>query len=138
MTENHQYWLSSGFMKINHIKKNKSMKTMKKLTAFAILFFVGLAASAQAKIEFKESTIDAGEVPYGHEQTWTFELTNTGDEPLVISRIQTSCGCTTSSKPDGPIAPGSSEQIVVKYDTKRVGPIRRTITVYSNAAETPT
>lgn len=111
---------------------------MKKLTAFAILLFVGFAASAQAKIEFKESTIDAGEIAYDYPQTWTFELTNTGDEPLVISRVKTSCGCTTSSKPEGPIAPGSTEEIVVKYDTKRVGPIRKSITVYSNASETPT
>lgn len=111
---------------------------MKKVTAFAILMFVGFAASAQAKIEFKETTIDAGEIAYDYNQTWTFTMTNTGDEPLVVSRVQTSCGCTTSSKPEGPIAPGESENLVVKYDTKRVGPIRKSITVYSNAAEMPT
>lgn len=111
---------------------------MKKLTAFAIFLFMGIAVHAQAEIEFKKTTIDAGEIAYGFDETWTFTLTNTGDEPLVISRVKTSCGCTTSSKPDGPIAPGQSEEIVVKYDTKRVGPIRKSITIYSNAAETPT
>lgn len=111
---------------------------MKKLTAFAILLFVGITVHAQAEIEFKETTIDAGEIAYDFDETWTFTLTNTGDEPLVVSRVKTSCGCTTSSKPEGPIAPGESEQIVVKYDTKRVGPIRKSITIYSNAAEKPT
>jgi hypothetical protein len=38
-------------------------------------------------------------------------------------------------KPDGPIAPGESSTIQVKYATNRVGPIRKTITVYSNADE---
>lgn len=111
---------------------------MKRAAAFMIFLFVGFAASAQANIEFEKTTIDAGEIPYDYDQTWTFTLTNTGDEPLVVSRVKTSCGCTTSSKPKGPIAPGKSEDIVVKYDTKRVGPIRKSITVTSNAAEKPT
>ncbi len=110
---------------------------MKRVAFFAIFLFVGLAVNAQAKIEFENTIIDAGEIPYGHDQSWTFTLTNTGDEPLVISKVKTTCGCTTSSKPEGPIAPGDSEEIVVKYDTKRVGPIRRTITITSNAVETP-
>lgn len=38
-------------------------------------------------------------------------------------------------KPDGPVAPGASSTIEVKYDTNRVGPIRKTVTVYSNASE---
>ena len=64
-----------------------------------------------------------------------FEFTNTGDAQLVISDVKSSCGCTVPKKPDGPIAPGASGTIEVKYDTKRVGPIRKTITVYSNADE---
>ena len=47
------------------------------------------------------------------------------------------CGCTIPKKPDGPILPGQTGKIEVKYDTKRVNPIRKTITVLSNA-ETPT
>ena len=48
---------------------------MKNLIAFAVLLFVGIAAQAQAKIEFKEETVDYGEVEYGGDGVRTFELT---------------------------------------------------------------
>ncbi len=108
---------------------------MKKILAIALLTIVGFAtqANAQAKIEFKSETIDYGEILKGSDGVRTFEFTNTGDEPLIISDVKSSCGCTVPSKPNGPIAPGASDVIKVKYDTKRVGPIRKTVTVYSNA-----
>ncbi|MCB0375243.1 MAG: DUF1573 domain-containing protein, partial [Sinomicrobium sp.] len=58
------------------------------------------------------------------------------DAPLVISKVNSSCGCTVPSWTQNPVAPGTSGKIEVKYDTNRVGPIRKTITVSSNA-ETP-
>jgi hypothetical protein len=66
-----------------------------------------------------------------------FEFINTGDEPLIISKVSSSCGCTIPKKPKEPILPGKTGVIEVKYDTNRVNPIRKTITVLSNA-ETPT
>jgi hypothetical protein len=53
----------------------------------------------------------------------------------VVTNVKSSCGCTVPKKPEGPIAPGASGSIEVKYDTNRVGPIRKTVTVYSNADE---
>ncbi|CAL67879.1 DUF1573 domain-containing protein [Christiangramia forsetii] len=111
---------------------------MKKLIAIAIFVFVGLAsAQAQktAKIEFKSETIDYGEIMKGSDGVRVFEFTNTGDAPLVIEDVKSSCGCTVPKKPEEPIMPGKTGEIEVKYDTKRVGPIRKTVTVYSNAAE---
>jgi len=108
-----------------------------------LLLFVGLFAlsvSAQdnvAKIEFKNETIDYGEIDKGSDGVRVFEFTNTGDAPLVISDVKSSCGCTIPKKPDAPILPGETGEIQVKYDTKRVGPIRKAITVTSNA-DTPT
>ena len=66
-----------------------------------------------------------------------FEFTNTGNAPLVISKVSSSCGCTIPKKPEAPIQPGETGEIQVKYDTNRVGPIRKAITVISNA-DTPT
>ena len=111
---------------------------MKKLVVIALLAIVSFAtqANAQAKIEFKTETVDYGEIVKGSDGVRTFEFTNTGDEPLIITDVKSSCGCTVPSKPKGPIAPGESEIIKVKYDTKRVGPIRKTVTVYSNAERT--
>ena len=106
----------------------------------ALVFFVGYAVQAQsgAKIEFKSEVIDYGEIAKGSDGVRTFEFTNTGDEPLVINRVYSSCGCTIPEKPEEPIAPGATGKIKVKYDTKRVGPIRKTITVYSNDMSQPT
>jgi len=108
---------------------------MKKLFVFIALFIAGLSAQAQAKIEFKSETIDYGNIAKGSDGVRVFEFTNTGDQELVISQVKSSCGCTVPEKPKGPIAPGGTGEIKVKYDTKRVGPIRKTVTVYSNATE---
>jgi len=110
---------------------------MKKLVILVLLAFVGIApqAMAQAKITFKTDVIDYGEIAKGSDGLRIFEFTNTGDAPLIISDVKSSCGCTVPEKPKGPVAAGESSVIKVKYDTKRVGPIRKTITVYSNADE---
>ena len=112
---------------------------MKKLL---MLLFVGLtymSVSAQekvAKIEFKSDVIDYGDIAVNSDGVRIFEFTNTGNAPLIISDVKSTCGCTIPKKPDEPIMPGKTGQIEVKYDTKRVGPIRKTIMVTSNA-ETP-
>ena len=90
-----------------------------------------------AKIEFEEETIDYGTIEKGADGIRKFKFTNTGDESLIISRVYSTCGCTVPKKPEAPIAPGETGEIEVKYDTKRVGPIRKTITVYSNAGPVP-
>ncbi len=109
---------------------------MKKLILFAFVALFGISIQAQqAKITFQEETIDYGSIIKGDDGLRTFHFTNTGDAPLVISDVKSSCGCTVPKRPTGPIAPGESSTIEVKYDTNRVGPIRRTITVISNAEE---
>ncbi|WP_036386519.1 DUF1573 domain-containing protein [Muricauda sp. MAR_2010_75] len=108
-----------------------------------LMLFVGLlslgiyAQDTTAKIEFKSETIDYGEIAKGSDGVRVFEFTNTGTAPLVISNVKSSCGCTIPKKPEEPILPGKTGQIEVKYDTNRVGPIRKAITVTSNA-DTPT
>ncbi len=126
---------------------------MKKLTILLLSALLGFTVSAQetestkeeesttqetgAKIEFKEETIDYGTIEKGADGIRKFEFTNTGNEPLIISRVYSTCGCTVPKKPENPIAPGETGEIEVKYDTKRVGPIRKTITVYSTASPIP-
>lgn len=108
-----------------------------------VILFVGMfsvSAFAQdkvAKIEFKTETIDYGTIEKGADGVRVFEFTNTGNAPLIISKASSTCGCTVPKKPEGPIMPGEVGKIEVKYDTKRNGPIRKTITVVSNA-DTPT
>jgi len=103
------------------------------LTVFLFISLLGFSQEKKARIEFKKTEIDYGNIEKNSNGTRTFEFTNTGDIPLIINRIKSSCGCTVPSKPTKPIMPGESDKITVKYDTHRIGPFRKTITVYSNA-----
>lgn len=113
----------------------KNLEIMKKIVLILAVGIISFATQAQAKITFEEDTIDYGEIEKGSDGVRTFKFTNTGDQPLVIEDVKSTCGCTIPKKPSDPIAPGASDVIEVKYDTKRVGPIRRSISVYSNADE---
>ena len=113
---------------------------MKKLAVLLFIGLLSLGVSAQekvAKIEFETETVDYGEIEKGSDGVRVFEFTNTGTAPLIISKVSSSCGCTIPKKPEEPIMPGESGEIQVKYDTNRPGPIRKAITVISNA-DTPT
>lgn len=90
---------------------------------------------AQAKIEFlNDTTIDYGTVSKETDNgVRTFEFKNTGNAPLIITNVQSTCGCTIPTKPTEPIMPGKTGKIDVKYNMNP-GPIRKTITVESNAA----
>ncbi|MDO7138413.1 DUF1573 domain-containing protein [Algibacter lectus] len=110
---------------------------MKQIITILFIGLVSFSVNAQAKIEFKTDTIDYGTIEKGSNGVREFEFTNTGNEPLIVSKVSSSCGCTIPKKPDAPIMPGKTGVIEVKYDTNRVNPIRKTITVISNA-ETPT
>jgi hypothetical protein len=86
------------------------------------------------KITFKEEVYDFKEVPEGPQVTHEFVFTNTGKEPLVLSNVRASCGCTTPSWPKEPVLPGKEGTIVVTYNTQgRPGPFTKTVTITSNA-----
>ena len=113
---------------------------MKKIVLILFVGLLGMTMTAQdaaAKIEFKTESIDYGEIDKGADGVRIFEFTNTGNAPLIISKASSSCGCTVPKKPEEPIMPGDTGEIQVKYDTNRVGPIRKAITIISNA-DTPT
>ena len=114
-------------------KKNK----MKKTVALLIFVLIGSFGFAQngPKIEFKakDNTIDYGTVTKkGDNGVRSFEFTNTGDAPLIITNVLSTCGCTIPTKPAEPIMPGKTGKIDIKYNMAP-GPIRKTITVESNA-----
>lgn len=107
---------------------------MKRIVLLASILLTSLGF-AQAKIEFtaKDNTIDYGNVYKDSDSgVRVFEFTNTGTAPLVITNVQSTCGCTVPSKPNDPIAPGKKGEISVKYNMNP-GPIRKTISVETNA-----
>ncbi len=108
---------------------------MKKIILVAVIALVSFAANAQAKFQFEKDEINYGSIEKGSDGVREFNFTNVGDQDLIITDVKSSCGCTVPEKPTEAIAPGESSSIKVKYDTNRVGKIRKTITVYSNADE---
>lgn len=80
---------------------------------------------------------DYGDVQFGGDGSCQFKVTNTGTEPLIISNCKGSCGCTVPKCDSNPVLPGESSIITVKYDTKRPGPINKSVTVNSNAVNEP-
>ncbi|MBP6040230.1 MAG: DUF1573 domain-containing protein [Flavobacterium sp.] len=126
---------------------------MKKILVVALLVLGTVAANAQetakkaktitskvngAGMVFANEVIDYGTITQNAEGKREFVFTNNGTSPLVITNAQGSCGCTVPSSPKEPIAPGAKGVIGVKYDTNRVGPFTKTVTISSNATGQPT
>ena len=115
------------------ITNTNIMKTLFTLILTSVFSLGVYAQDKIAKIEFESETIDYGVIEKGSDGVRVFKFKNTGDAPLIVSAVKSSCGCTVPKKPTAPILPGENGEIEVKYDTKRVNPIRKTITVTSNA-----
>lgn len=90
-------------------------------------------STSLADIKFEKTVHDFGTIPQGGNGECEFVFTNTGKEPLVINNCMGSCGCTVPQCPREPILPGKKGVIKVKYDTNRVGPFVKSVTVNSNA-----
>jgi hypothetical protein len=87
---------------------------------------------------FEAESHDFGTIAEGTQATFEFKFTNIGKEPLVISNVQASCGCTTPKWTNEPIAPGKTGTITASYNSSgRPGPFTKSITVTSNAKSNP-
>jgi hypothetical protein len=105
---------------------------------FSILFaflFVSFAIHAQ-EFQFEKETIDYGKVAKKSDGARIFTFTNIGTAPLIIKRVQSTCGCTVPEKPEAPIMPGAKGKIKVSYDTNKSGRFNKQITIFSNAKQT--
>jgi hypothetical protein len=111
------------------------MKSVMLSIMFVAVAMISNEAKAQAKMDFKKEVHDYGNIKNGANGTCTFEFTNTGNAPLIISNAAGSCGCTVPTWPKEPIAPGVKGEIIVKYDTKRTGEFTKTVTLTSNGTE---
>ena len=83
-------------------------------------------------IKFEKTVHDYGTIEQGANGDCEFVFTNNGTEPLILSNVRSSCGCTIPSWPREPIMPGKSSAIKVHYDTNRIGGIAKSITVSTN------
>jgi hypothetical protein len=105
---------------------------MKLPGSLLVLLFLSFSLNAQ-EFKFQEEVIDYGKIDKGSDGAKVFIFKNIGDQPIIIKKIQSSCGCTVPKKPEKPIMPGEDGEIKVSYDTKRVGGFSKSITIMSNA-----
>jgi hypothetical protein len=99
-----------------------------------ILFSLSVISQTSApEIKFDKKVHDYGTITKGSDGTCEFVFKNIGNEPLIITSVQKSCGCTTPTWDQKPVLPGESNSIKVGYDTQRLGAFNKQITVISNA-----
>lgn len=118
---------------------------MKKFLVFsaALLFSVQLFAQEADKqaepvngpqIVFTVNSHDFGDIEQGEKVNYVFEFENSGTEPLILSNVLTTCGCTATSWPREPIAPGEAGKIAVSFNSAgKMGKQNKVVTVVSNA-----
>lgn len=105
---------------------------MKAFGTFLVALFITVSIHSQ-EFKFEKETINYGKIAKGSNGERTFVFTNIGNEPLVITKIQSSCGCTVPKKPEKPIMPGEKGEIKVSYNTKILGGFYKKVTIFSNA-----
>ncbi|MBX2945713.1 MAG: DUF1573 domain-containing protein [Cyclobacteriaceae bacterium] len=118
---------------------------MKKFFVFLLMVALASGTYAQDKqattsktngpvLTFEKNTHDFGDIFQGDQVEHVFKFTNTGNEPLIISNIQVTCGCTAPSWPKNPIPPGGKGEIKIGFNsTGKMGRQNKTVTVVSNA-----
>ncbi len=94
--------------------------------------------SNQASFSFEKDEFDFGKIMQGESSTYEFKFTNEGNEPLVISKAEGSCGCTVPVFPKEPIMKGQTAIIKVTFNsTGKSGVQDKTVTITSNAKQNP-
>lgn len=115
---------------------------MKRATWAMMVVMAGWVAAsvalAQPKIELSETLFDFGTVWQGEPLSKDFTVKNTGDAPLTLD-VETSCGCTTPTKPKSPLGPGESDKLTITYRSDhRKGPANQRVTIKTNDPANPT
>ena len=115
---------------------------MKKYFALVPVFLFALSSFAQSSqgngpiITWEKNTHDFGDIMQGDKVEHTYVFTNTGNEPLIITNVSVTCGCTLpKSWPKDAIMPGGKGEIVVAFNsTGKMGRQNKVVTIVSNAA----
>lgn len=111
------------------------MKKLILICAVVLGFTVTASAQTDNKAEFKfnEEKHDFGKIPQGKPVTTEFSFTNVGEEPLILSNVQPTCGCTIADFTKTPVLKNGKGSIKITYNAAVVGVFSKTIVVTSNA-----
>ncbi len=109
------------------------------ICALVVGFTITASAQTDNKAEFKfvEEKHDFGKVPQGKPVTTDFVFTNIGEEPLILTEVKPTCGCTIADYTKTPVKKGDKGSIKITYNAAVEAPFNKTIVVTSNA-KTPT
>ncbi|MVN20386.1 DUF1573 domain-containing protein [Mucilaginibacter arboris] len=115
------------------------MKKLMMICAMVVGFAINASAQTDNKAEFKfvEEKHDFGKVPQGKPVTTDFVYTNIGEEPLILTEVKPTCGCTIADYTKTPVKKGEKGSIKITYNAAVEAPFNKTIVVTSNA-KTPT
>jgi len=102
-------------------------------TLLALCVATVVLASTLASFKWTETNHDFGKIPQGKPVTVQFQFTNTGSQPLIVSKATGSCGCTGVEYPQAPIQPNQSGTIKATFNAAAIGPFTKSVTVESNA-----
>ncbi len=92
----------------------------------------------QADLKFETEEHNFGKITQGESVTYEFKFTNTGSEPLIISKAEGSCGCTVPIWPKEPVMKGQQSTIKVTFNSAgKMGVQDKTVTLTSNAKQNP-
>lgn len=114
------------------------MKKLLLLFTFILgISVVSYAQSKPAEFKFEKESHDFGKIPVNKPATYEFKFSNAGDEPLIITKVETTCGCTVPQYTQTPVKKGESGVIKVTYNpTGAALPFSKSITITSNAKTT--
>jgi hypothetical protein len=87
----------------------------------------------KAEFKFVEEKHDFGKIPQGTPVTTVFEFTNVGAQPLILTEVKPTCGCTIADFTKTPVKKGEKGTIKITYNAAAVSPFNKTIVVTSNA-----
>ena len=122
------------------------------LMAFAMLMITGMVSAQQnapvvvasnitavskdvkksPAFTWEQQTYDFAEIPQGKPVTTVFNYSNNGELPLVISNVQTSCGCTVTDYTKDPVLPGKTGYVKVTYNAANPGTFNKAVTITAN------
>lgn len=102
-------------------------------TTLYALAAVALAAVAQPRFTSNTEMHSIGQIEWKHPVTVQYTITNTGDQPLVLTEVEPDCACSVAQWTQTPIAPGAKGTVNVTFDAKALGHFQKSVAIYSNA-----
>lgn len=92
-----------------------------------------LSAAAQPKFTSNAEVVHLGQIEWKHPVTVQYDITNTGNEPLVLSEVEPDCACAVPQWTQTPIAPGEKGQLSVVFDAAMLGHFQKSVAIVTNA-----